>query len=91
MLVEMMWNRSYQAKNEEEKRRMIFWKPKTKLEKKLLELYGVEEDDIQDHNQNRSQGEGKGRNPGQEFEKAGKIRRIVWHNRSVIAGITTSL
>jgi hypothetical protein len=50
---------------------MILWEPKTDAEKKLLELYAVEEDDIQDHNQNRSHGDRKGRNPGQEFDKAG--------------------
>jgi hypothetical protein len=50
---------------------MIFWKPKTEAEKKLLELYAVGEDDIQDHNQNRSHGDRKGRNPSQEFDKAG--------------------
>ncbi|MGO8989501.1 MAG: hypothetical protein ACLQGU_12755 [bacterium] len=48
---------------------MILWKPKTEAEKKLLELYSVEEDDIQDYNQNRSHGGGKGRNPGQKFDK----------------------
>ena len=50
---------------------MILWEPKTDAEKRLLELYAVEEDDIQDHNQNRSHGDRKGRNPGQEFDKAG--------------------
>lgn len=50
---------------------MIFWKPKTEAEKKLLELYAVGEDDIQDHNQNRSHGDRKGRNPSQEFDKPG--------------------
>ncbi len=56
---------------------MIFWEPKTKSEEKLLELYLAEEDDIRDDDQNRSQGERKGRNPGQEFDKAGKIQRVA--------------
>jgi hypothetical protein len=50
---------------------MILWEPVTDAEKKLLELYAVEEDDIQDHNQNRTPGDRKGRNPGQKFDKAG--------------------
>jgi hypothetical protein len=53
---------------------MILWEPKTDAEKKLLELYAVEEDDIQDYNQNRSHRNRKGRNPGQEFDKAGGMR-----------------
>ena len=48
---------------------MILWEPKTDAEKKLLELYAVEEDDIRDHNQNRNHGDRKGRNPGQGFDK----------------------
>ncbi|HUL20637.1 MAG TPA: hypothetical protein VLZ10_04230 [Thermodesulfobacteriota bacterium] len=52
---------------EEEKKGMIFWKPKTEAEKKLLELYGVEEDDIEDQNQNRSHGDRKSKNLGQEL------------------------
>ena len=52
---------------------MIFWKPETEAEKKLLELYAVEEDDIQDYYQKRSHGDRKGRNPGQEFDKAGRM------------------
>jgi hypothetical protein len=52
---------------------MILWEPITEAEKKLLELYAVEEDDIQDHNQNRSRRR-KGRNPGQEFVKGGRMR-----------------
>ncbi len=44
---------------------MIFWKPKTDAEQKLLELYSVEEDEIKDHNENRNQEDRKGRNPGQ--------------------------
>ena len=50
---------------------MIFWKPKTEAEERLLELYAVEEDARQDHNQNRGRGDRKGRNPGQGFDKAG--------------------
>jgi len=50
---------------------MILWEPKTDAEKKLLELYAVEEGDIQDYNQDRSRGDGKGRNPGQAFYRAG--------------------
>lgn len=49
---------------------MILWKPKTEAEKKLLELYGVEENEIQDHNPNRGRGNRKG-NPGLEFDKGG--------------------
>jgi len=52
---------------------MILWEPVTDAEKKLLELYAVEEDDIQDHNQNRSRGDRKGRSPGQEFYTAGRM------------------
>ena len=51
---------------------MIFWKPKTDAEQKLLELYAMEEDEIiRDRDQKRSHEERKGRNPGKEFEKAG--------------------
>ena len=50
---------------------MIFWKPETEAEKKLLELYAVEEDDIQDYYQKRSHGDRRGRNPAQEFDKTG--------------------
>jgi hypothetical protein len=32
---------------------MIFWEPKTVAEKKLLELYSVEEDEAEDHGQDR--------------------------------------
>jgi len=46
---------------------MIFWKPETEAEKRLLELYAVEEDDIEDENQNRSHGDRKSKNPGQEL------------------------
>jgi len=53
--------------DEEEKKGMIFWKPKTEVEKKLLELYGVAEEDIEDDNENRSHGNRKGKNLGQEF------------------------
>ncbi|HYQ61584.1 MAG TPA: hypothetical protein VEP29_11055 [Desulfatiglandales bacterium] len=50
---------------------MIFWKPKTDAEQKLLELYAMEEDEIiRDRDQNRSPEERKRRNPGKEFEKA---------------------
>jgi len=52
---------------------MILWEPRTEAEKKLLELYAVEEDDMQDYNQNRSRGDRKGRNRGQEFDKAGRM------------------
>jgi hypothetical protein len=52
---------------------MILWEPKTDAEKKLLELYAVEEDDIRDHYLNRSHGERKGRNPGQKFDKPGRM------------------
>jgi hypothetical protein len=52
---------------------MILWEPVTDAEKKLLELYAMEEDDVQDHNQNRIHGDRKGRNPGQEFDKAGRM------------------
>jgi len=52
---------------------MILWEPRTEAEKKLLELYAVEEDDIRDYNQNRSHGDRKGRNRGQEFDKAGRM------------------
>ncbi len=51
---------------------MIFWERKTDAEKKLLELYAVEEHDMQDHNQNRSRGDRKRRRPGQEFYTAGR-------------------
>jgi hypothetical protein len=50
---------------------MILWEPITDAEKRLLELYAVDEDDIQDRNRNRTHGDRKGRNPGQEFDKAG--------------------
>jgi hypothetical protein len=50
---------------------MILWNPKTDAEKKLLELYAVEEDDMQDHHQNRNRRDKGGRNSGQEFDKAG--------------------
>ncbi len=40
--------------------------------KKLLELYAMEEDEIiRDRDQNRRTEERKRRNPGKEFEKAG--------------------
>ena len=52
---------------------MILWEPKTEAEKKLLELYAVEEDDIQDRNRNRNHRDKKGRHPGQEFDKAGRM------------------
>jgi hypothetical protein len=52
---------------EEEKKGMIFWKPKTETEKKLLELYGVEEGNMEDQNQNRSHGDRKSKNLGQEL------------------------
>ncbi len=38
---------------------MVFWEPRTVAEKKLLELYAAEEDDIQVDNQNRSHGDGR--------------------------------
>ena len=50
---------------------MILWEPKTDAERKLLELYAVEEDEIQDHNQNRNRRDRKGRNPSREVDKAG--------------------
>lgn len=53
---------------------MILWNPKTDAEKKLLELYAVEEDDMQDHHQNRSPGDRKRRNPGKGFDKASGMR-----------------
>ena len=52
---------------------MILWDPRTEAEKKLLELYAVEEDDIQDDYRNRSHGDRKGRNTGQEYDKAGRM------------------
>jgi hypothetical protein len=52
---------------------MILWEPVTDVEKRLLELYAVDEDDIRDRNQNRSHGDRKGRNPGQESDKAGEM------------------
>jgi hypothetical protein len=52
---------------------MILWEPITNAEKRLLELYAVEEDDIKDHDQNRSHRDRKERNPGQEFDKAGGL------------------
>jgi len=52
---------------EEEKKDMIFWKPQTEAEKKLLELYGVEEDDLEDQNQNRNPGNRKSKTLGQEL------------------------
>jgi hypothetical protein len=48
---------------------MILWEPITDAEKRLLELYAVEEDDIQDHHRNRSHRDRKRRNPGKEFDK----------------------
>jgi hypothetical protein len=57
--------------NEEEKKGMILWEPRTDSEKKLLELYAVEEDELRDLNQNRNHGDRKGRNPGQKFDKTG--------------------
>lgn len=57
---------------------MILWEPITDAEKRLLELYAVEEDDILDHRPNRSHGDRKGRNPGKEFDKAyGMFREEV--------------
>ncbi len=52
---------------------MILWEPKTEAEKKLLELYAVEEDDLRVQNRNRH-GNRKVRNPRQEFDKAGAMR-----------------
>lgn len=52
---------------------MILWEPRTEAEKRLLELYAVEEDDIQDRNQNRSHRDRKRRNSGQEFDKAADL------------------
>ena len=72
--VEIRRNRSSRVKNKEEKKAMILWKPKTEAEKKLLELYAVEEDDIQDHDQNRNCGDRKRRSPGQEFDKVDRMR-----------------
>ena len=64
-------NPSGRVGSEEEKKGMIFWKPKTEAEQKLLELYAMEEDEtIRDRDQNRRPEERKGRNPGKEFEKA---------------------
>jgi len=54
---------------------MILWEPITDAEKKLLELYAVEEDDIKDHHQNRSHRDRKGRNPGKEFDKGCRMWR----------------
>jgi len=77
MSAEIRRSRSFRVKNEEEKKGMILWNPKTDAEKKLLELYAVDEEDIQDHNQNRSHGDRKGRNPGQEFDKVGGMEGYV--------------
>ena len=52
---------------------MILWKPKTDAENKLLELYAVEEDDIQELDQSRNPGDRKGRNHSQGFDKAGRM------------------
>ena len=60
-------------KNEEGKKGMIFWEPKTEAEKKLLELYALEEDDIRDHSRNRSHGDRKGTRPGQKFSKGDRM------------------
>jgi len=53
---------------------MILWEPRTESDKRLLELYAVEEDEILDSNRNRSHGNGKGRHPGQESDKASRMR-----------------
>ena len=59
---------------EEGKKAVILWEPRTESDKRLLELYAVEEDEILDSNRNRSHGNGKGRHPGQESDKAGRMR-----------------
>ena len=53
---------------------MILWEPRTESEKRLFELYAVEEDEIHDYNRNRSHGNRKGGNPRQESDKAGGMR-----------------
>jgi hypothetical protein len=54
---------------------MIFWEPKADAEKKLLELYGVAEDDIEDNNQNRNHRGRKSKNPRQKLKNVAKCVR----------------
>ena len=63
----------FQRQEQRKEERMIFWEPKTDAEKKLLELYAMEEHDIQDHDQKRSRRDRKRRRPGQEFYRPGRM------------------
>ncbi len=52
---------------------MILWEPKTEAERKLFELYAVEEEAIQDHHGNRSHGDGREIKLGQKLNKRGRM------------------